>query len=217
MASGIVDDNAEHSELIKRLRQGNEEALAELFAKYRDRMHRMIDFRLDRRLRSRTDASDVLQESYLDAVQRVNHFIKNPAIPFSVWLRLIVGQRLIEVHRRHLGAKKRDAAREISMNDVRSTFASSANIAIHLTGHLTSPSQAAINAESMFRLEEALNTMTDMDREVLVLRHFEDLSNNEVAEILSIGKTAASNRYVRALKRLKEILSEIPEFKPEAE
>jgi len=204
------DDGSPVNGLTDRARQGDKEALAELFSMYRGKLRRMVQVRLDRRLQARTDPSDVLQEAYLDAVGRLRHFTENPSMPAFLWFRLLVGQRLIDLHREHLGYQKRRADREISMNQALSPYASSVVFAANLTGHLTSPSQKVGREELLAQVEDALERMGPMDREIITLRHFEELGNQEAAEILGIGKTAASNRYVRALKRLKELLSEIP-------
>ena len=200
----------ETTELINRLEQGSQEALAELYSRYRPKLKRMVSFRLDPRLRGRIDASDVLQEVYLDALQRVNHFLKDPTRSFFIWLRLLAGQRLIDLRRVHLRAQMRDANREVGLDLTGSPHASSACLAEHLSGGLTSPSHAAMKAEARSSLEEALDQMEPVDREVIALRHFEELGNNEAAQILGLNKTAASNRYVRAMKRLKEILVRTP-------
>jgi RNA polymerase sigma-70 factor (ECF subfamily) len=150
-----------------------------------------------------------LQEAYIDALKRVDHYLEKPDMPFYGWLRLIVGQRLVEAHRQHLGAQRRTARHEISIHGG-VPGASSMSLAAQLVADLTSPSQAAQRNETFGRLEEALGRMDPIDREVLALRHFEELGNNEVAEILGIQKAAASKRYVRALARLKEVLLSIP-------
>ena len=198
------------AELLTRLQQGDERALAELFSRHRDRLKRMVSFRLDPRLCGRVDASDVLQEGYLDAAQRIEHYLRDPARSFYVWLRLVVGQRIVDLHRHHLAAQKRDAGQEVSLDFAGPSQATSVCLAANLTGHLTSPSRAAARAETGARLQEALDRMDPIDREVIALRHFEELSNGEVAEVLDIKKQSASSRYVRALKRLKEILAEVP-------
>jgi RNA polymerase sigma-70 factor (ECF subfamily) len=194
----MTTDSAERADQVGRLRDGGEQALADLFSEYRDRLKRMVRFRLDRRLFGRVDASDVLQEAYLDA--------------FFVWLRLITGQTLIDVHRHHLGAQMRGADQEVSMERGGVPHASSMCLAAQFVGHLTSPSQAAMRAETLARLQTALDDMDPMDREILALRHFEELGNNEAAEVLGLQKAAASNRYVRALRRLKEALAGVPGF-----
>jgi RNA polymerase sigma-70 factor (ECF subfamily) len=171
-----------------------------------------VRFRLDRRLHGRVDPDDILQEAYLAAAQRVEHFLENQSMSLFVWLRLVVSQTLIDVQRRHLGAQMRDAGREVCIHAGHGRHATSVSLAGYLVGHLTSPSRAAMRAEMSDRLEAALETMDPIDREVLALRHFEELSNCEVAEVLGIQQKAASIRYVRAIKRLGEILSRLSGF-----
>jgi RNA polymerase sigma-70 factor (ECF subfamily) len=211
-----AQSTADIADLVARLGNGDQGALAELFARYGDQLRRMVAFRLDQRLNGRVSSSDILQEAYIDALKRIPHFLSKPEMPIGAWLRLIVGQRLIEVHRQHLGAKIRAANQEISLDQAGWLPASSPRLVDHLVGHLTSPSQAAMRNESSAHLEEALRNMDALDREVLALRHFEELSNNEVAEILGITKAAASKRYVRALDRLKDALAAVPGFGEQA-
>jgi RNA polymerase sigma-70 factor (ECF subfamily) len=199
-------------DLLGRVRLGDERALAELFSKERDRLWRMVQARLDRRLRGRVDPDDVLQEAYLDANRRIAHFATEPEMSFFLWLRLIVGQTLVDVHRRHLEARMRDAGRDVSIARGGVPGASSASLAGQLVAHLSSPSQAAIRQEMEVQLRQAIDDLEPIDREVLVLRHFEELTNGEVAETLGIQVKAASIRYVRALARLKAILERFPGF-----
>jgi RNA polymerase sigma-70 factor (ECF subfamily) len=198
--------------LLDRLKNGGQQALAEVFAHHRESLRRMIRWRLDRRLSARIDPSDVLQEVYIDAVQRVGGYLDKPSMPVSFWLRLLTGRRLLELHRQHLGARMRDASLEISLEYGHWPPVNPDCLAAYLTGSLTSPSQAAMRAEKETRLVEALGRMDPIDREVLVLRHFDELSNDEVAELFGIRKAAASHRYVRALERLREILSGMTDF-----
>jgi RNA polymerase sigma-70 factor (ECF subfamily) len=170
----------------------------------------MVRLRLDRRLQGRLDASDVLQEAFLDVQKKAVDFAARGDLPPYLWLRLVTTERLLILHRRHLGAQMRDAAQEVSLGHGGPPAASTHSLANLLLGRLTSPSQAAIRAERQARLQDALNSMDPMDREVLALRHFEELGNSEVAAVLGLSRTAASNRYIRALKRLKEILSALP-------
>ena len=208
----MSDEASDTRDLLGRVREGDQAAMAELFGRYRERLRRMVRLRLDRRLQGRVDPSDVLQEAYLDVSRRAAEYADNPTMPLYLWLRFLTGQKLLALHRHHLGAQMRDAGCEVSLHRGAIPQASSASLAAQLLGRLTSPTQAAIRAELQLRLQEVLNTLDPIDREVLVLRHFEELSNNETAEVLGIQKSAASNRYVRALKRLKEILSSIPGF-----
>lgn len=198
--------------LLARLRAGDQTALAELFARHRDQLRRMVELRLDHRLAGRVSASDVLQESYIEALKRVEHYFAKPDQPFFGWLRLIVGQRLADVHREHR-AGKRDAGLEVGLGQG-GPGADSACMAACLIGGLTSPSHAAQRNETLTLLEDALSRMDPLDREVLALRHFEELSNSDTAALLGIQPAAASKRYVRALARLKQILEQIPGFGP---
>lgn len=203
-----TDPDQDIAALIERLRSGDSDALGELFDRHRERLRRMVELRLDHRLAGRVSASDVLQEAYIDALKRVEHYFAKPDQPFFGWLRLIVGQRLADLHREHR-AGKRNATREVAMFQG-GPGADSGCLAACLLGHLTSPSGVAEKNETFARLEEALNGMDLLDREVLALRHFEELSNTETAEALGIEPAAASKRYVRALARLKVILESVP-------
>jgi RNA polymerase sigma-70 factor (ECF subfamily) len=127
-----------------------------------------------------------------------------------LWLRFLTGQRLLQMHRHHLGAQMRDAGQEVSLFRGALPQASSVSLANQLLGRFTSPTQAAVRAELQLRVQEALNTMDPLDREVLTLRQFELLTNEETAAVLGVRKSAASKRYVCALRRLKEALGPLP-------
>jgi RNA polymerase sigma-70 factor (ECF subfamily) len=191
-------------------RDGDRRALDELFARHHDRLRRMVDLRLDRRLRGRLDPSDVLQEAYVEVVSRVDDYLRDPKLPPFLWLRLIVGERLTRLHRHHLGVQARDAGREISFHRHPVPAASSAALAAQLLGRHTSPSHAAIRAERMMRVQEALASLDPIDREAVALRHFEQLSRAEAAQVLGISEAAAAKRYIRALKRLEGVLAAMP-------
>lgn len=173
---------------------------------------RMVRLRLNHRIQGRIDSQDILQEAYMEASQRLAKFAEKKPLPFYLWLRRIVSHKLIDAHRRHLGAQARDAGQEISLHRGGLPQADSVSLAALLLGRLTSPSQAAVRAETRLQVQEALNRMNPLDREILALRHFEQLKNNEVAHVLEIDESTASTRYLRALKRLKEDLSEISEL-----
>ncbi|WP_182867177.1 sigma-70 family RNA polymerase sigma factor [Stieleria mannarensis] len=204
-----------NEELVERLQSGEEHAFVELFSIHRQRLKRMLEFRMDRRLRGREDASDILQEVYIDAHQRMRHYLRRPQLSFYVWLRQLTTQRLIDVHRRHLKAEMRDIKQEVGINR-QMLAATSASMALQLASVLASPSQIAMHAELVLQIEKALEGMDEIDREVIALRHFEELRNSEVAEVLGIKDAAASNRYMRALTRLREVLQEIPGFLDES-
>jgi RNA polymerase sigma-70 factor, ECF subfamily len=205
-----IADDSETNRLIEQAATGERCAWDQLLDRYRDRLRRLVALRLDRRLRGRVDASDVIQEASLEAVRRLPEYLKNPNMPFFLWLRFLTGQRLTEQHRIHLGARARDAGREIALYQGSLPATSSAALAAQLLGRLTSPSEAAIRAERRIRMQEVLNSMEPIDREILALRHYEQLSNSEVATVLGLETSATSKRYARALVRLKELLAALP-------
>jgi RNA polymerase sigma-70 factor, ECF subfamily len=202
-----MDETGTDQVLLRRICAGEQRALGEFFGMQRDRLRRFVHLRLDRRLQGRVDPSDVLQEAFVDASRRLAEYAAEPAMPLFLWLRFLTAQRLQALHRFHLGAKARDAGREVSLHSGPLPAADSRSLAAQLLGRLTTPSRAAIRAEIQIKIREALDAMDPIDREVLVLRHFEELNNNETAAVLGLEKAAASRRYVRALRRLKEILS----------
>ena len=206
----MINNSAETTRLLEQARTGDKEALNALFVRHRARLRRMVDLRLDRRLQARIDASDVIQEAYVEVVTRWDEYLNAPSYPLFLWLRLIVGERLLKLHRHHLGTQMRDAGLEVSIYRGALPEASSAALAAQLLDKHTSPTQAAVRAERMIRLQEALNTLDPIDREVLSLRHFEELSLAETALSLGIEEWAAAKRYIRALKRLKATLASMP-------
>ncbi|HEV3083103.1 MAG TPA: sigma-70 family RNA polymerase sigma factor [Gemmataceae bacterium] len=206
----MTGNSSETDGLLHSAAEGDKDSWGALLARHQERLRRMVALRLDHRLQGRFDASDVIQEAYLEASKRLADYLKQPNMPFFLWLRFITGQKLLELHRYHLGAQARDAGREVSLYRGSLPETTSAALAAQLLGHLTRPSEAAIRAETKVRLQEALNRMEPLEREVLALRHFEHLSNAETAQVLGIQESAASKRYLRALKRLKDILTSTP-------
>lgn len=206
----MTTDPSESSDLLRRAGQGDAQALGQLLETHRKRLRRMVHLRFDPRLQGRIDPSDVIQETYLEAAERLAEYLRDPKMPFFLWLRFLTGQKLLELRRHHLGTQARDAARELSIYQGAMPEASSACLAAQLLGKRTAPLEAAIRAEMKLRLQEALNGMEPMDREVLALRHFEQFNNAETAQLLGISESGASSRYLRALKRLKGILGQAP-------
>jgi RNA polymerase sigma-70 factor, ECF subfamily len=188
---------------------GDVQAVSHQFMEHWDRLHRLVRMRMDRRLHGRVNPSDVLQEAYIEVVRSMPGYLSNPRIPFFQWLRHITVVKLMALHRTHLGARLRDAGREVHLGSVRPQTSSVA-LAARLLGRLTSPSQAAARVELQVRVQDALGSLEPLDREVLSLRHFEQKTNTEAARILGLSVAAASNRYVRALKRLRPILLKAP-------
>ena len=199
-------DSVKHQELTNRIALGDREALGELFAIYRPRLWRMVTFRLHPSLHGRIDADDVLQDAWLRAVDRIEHFFDVEGESSFLWFRSVVTQTLLDLHRFHLDAQKRSTAREMSIDGGWAAGSTSSCLAFHLSDSARSPSSNASRAELSKQLDSVLLGMNEIDREVLALRHFEALNNREVATLLGMTEQAASVRYVRALARLKQIL-----------
>jgi len=195
---------------IARLQTGGDQALAEAITQIESRLQQTVALRMDPRLSRRVDAADVLQEAFLEARKRLSRYLQEPAVPVFVWLRGVVLDTLADFHCRHLGAKMRDVTQEVYIQCPVSSQASSVALAALLAGDFTSPSQAAIREETVAQVEGLLDRMDQIDREVLILRHLEELSNDEVAAVLGVKKAAASRRYMRALARFREVLLTIP-------
>jgi RNA polymerase sigma-70 factor, ECF subfamily len=197
-------------ELLDAAKRGDESVLAVLFERHRNRLECMVRLRMDARLQGRVDPADVMQDAYLTVSGKFPQWIADQPMPFFLWLRLEVGQKLVDVHRFHLGTKMRDAGQEVSLHQGALPQVTSLSLAEHLLGKLTTASHAAMRVELKLRVQEALNSMDPHDREMLILRHFEELTNSEAAQVLGIKPTAAVNRYVRALKRLKDVFQVTP-------
>ena len=208
----MTSDSHETIETLKRGIAGDQEALSDLWDQYRERLRRLVKLRMDRRLQGRLDASDVLQEAFIDFASRAEEYANDPTMPFFLWLRYLTGQRLQLLHRHHLGAQMRDAGREVSIHRGPMPQATSVSLAAQLLGRFTSVTQAVQRAEMQVMLQEPINGMDQLDREILALRHFEELSNVETAQVLGIKRSAASSRHIRALKRLRQVLQGTPGF-----
>lgn len=204
------DSAADLEPLLERAAAADATAVGELFHRHHDRLRRMVCLRLDHRLQGRLNPSDVLQEAFLEYARALPEYVKKPDAPFFLWLRLITGRKLHALHRQHLGTRMRDARRELALHRGALPAASSVSLAAQLLGKLTSPSHAVQRAEVRLRVQEALNEMDPLDREVLALRHYEQLTNKETAFELDMSEAAASIRFIRALRRLKDRLKSVP-------
>lgn len=210
MAASMAENTNDTLLLLERAAEGDKEAWGELLARHRERLRRMVAIRLETRLQARIDASDVIQEAFVDASQHLADYLRDPVMPFYLWLRFLTGIRLAKLHRHHLGTQMREVGREVSIYRGTLPQTSSAALAAQLLGKESRPSEVAMRAELKVRLQEALNSMDPIDREVLALRHFEQLTGAETAQVLGIKPAAAGKRYLRALERLRDILTRFP-------
>lgn len=193
--------------LLELAGKGDQAGFAALFATIGERLARMISLRIDPRMAGRIDVADVLQEVQIEAWRHLADYQRIPSVPFYFWLRGLAANKLRELHRRHLGTRMRDARRETRLFGDAVPATSSHALAGFLADTATTPNRAAMRAELKDRLAAVIDGMEPLDREVLALRHFEQLTPAETAEMLQISEKAAGMRYLRALKRLKEILS----------
>ncbi|MCA9126807.1 MAG: sigma-70 family RNA polymerase sigma factor [Planctomycetales bacterium] len=196
------------ADLVRKLREGDQQTLALVFSQFRERLRRIVAFRLDYRLAGRISHSDVLQEAYIAAAKRLDNFATQENMSAFLWLRLVVGQQLTDVHRQHLQAGKRDVRKEVALQPKGLSPHTSVAIANCLLDKRTAVSEVLARAEQLEKLECTLNQMDEVDREVIALRHFEELSNIEAARVIGIEPAAASKRYIRAMTRLSDLMAQ---------
>ena len=195
-------------ELLDGVRHGDDEAAGRLLDRHREALRRMIHMRLDRKIQRRVDASDIVQDVLVEANQRLAAYLENPAMPFHLWLRHLARDRIIDVHRRHRVSAKRSVDREQPMVAAANLDRSTLELAAQLLDRELTPAAAATMRELQQRFEAAIDLLDEHDREVVLMRHFEQLSNQEVAAALKLSEPAASMRYLRAMRRLRESLAD---------
>ena len=204
-------EGPDEASLLARAAGGDLGAWGTLLMRHQERLQCVLTFRLDPRLRGRVDAADVVQEAFINATARRTEFFKHSAQPLFLWLRWVVQNTLLELQRHHLGTQMRDAAREVRHYRGAGDGGDSRELLVaHLSAGATGPATAAGRAEATAHVTEALGQMDPVDREVLALRHFEQLTNAEAAQVLGIRERAAAKRYVRALERMRDVLSDMP-------
>jgi RNA polymerase sigma-70 factor (ECF subfamily) len=199
-------DQPQTQELLAQARRGQAEAVERLLTVHREPLRRLIDMRLDPALAARVDASDIVQDVLLEAHRRLSDYLRNPVMPFHLWLRHIAKDHIIDAHRRHRQAQRRSLDREQPLVPARLDDHSSFELAGQLLDQEPTPASAAIRRELQRRLQAALTTLDEDDREVILMRHGEQLSNQEVAAALQLSEAAASMRYLRAVRRLRAAL-----------
>ena len=193
-------------ELLKGVTDGDSQAVNRLMDRHREAVRRMIQMRLDQAVARRVDASDVVQDVLMEASQRLKDYLANPAMPFHLWLRQLAKDRIIDMHRRHRAAQRRSVDREQNMSGLGNDEQSAADLAALLKDAELTPAAAALRREMEQRFLVALYQLEENDREIVVMRHFEHLGNSEVAEALGLSPPAAGMRYLRAIRRLRELL-----------
>lgn len=200
--------NEQTQELIDAAKAGHPDAAGRLLDRHRDALRRMVELRLDRRIQQRVDASDIVQEVMIEANRRLEQFLASPAMPFHLWLRQMARDRIIDAHRRHRASGKRSVDREQAMVAPAALDHSTIELASQLCDPELTPAAAATMHELQRRFQAALETMDDHDREIVLMRHFEQLSNQDVASALGLTEPAASMRYLRAIRKLRKLLAE---------
>jgi len=204
----MIEESNDKSELEQLKAEGNI-ALARIYASNQERLERIVVFRMDPRIRRRIDAADVLQEAYLEMDRRLHDYVADPKVSVLIWMRQRVLQKLIDMQREQF-RDKRDVNKEQQPAANWNSGNTSLSVNAFLAASITSPSQFLIRNEDVLQLQSAMDSLSDIDREVIALRHFEQLTNQQVAEVLSLSTTAASNRYIRALNRLSDSVSTHP-------
>jgi RNA polymerase sigma-70 factor (ECF subfamily) len=206
----MADESPTTEALLARAVAGDRAAWGALLNAHQERLARIVVFRMDPRLRGRVDAADIVQDAFVEASAHQSVYFREPTVPLFLWPRGVVTNKLLEIHRHHLGTHMRDVKRELAHNAPGTGGDTSAALCAHLTAGLTRPSVAAQRGEVTMHLAKALDEINPVDREVLAMRHFEQLTNAEAAQVLGIQERAAAKRYLRALERLKQILSQMP-------
>lgn len=196
-------------ELLDLARDGDDGAAGRLLERHRESLRRMADMRLDAKIRQRVDASDIVQEALIEVNRRLPTYLENPVMPFHLWVRQIMTDRLIDAHRRHRVSKKRSVDVEQAPVVAANLDHSTIQFGNQITDGELTPAAAAIQNEMQRKFEAAIEEMDDQDQEIIVMRHFENLTNQEVAQVLGLTEPAASMRYLRAMRRLRK------EFSPE--
>jgi len=207
--SGAAEEGHLDQETMARLRRGGQAALAREFLRHRHRLRRMIEVRLDRCLAGRVDPSDVLEQTFLEAARQLDQYLAQAPMPLFLWLRYLTGQRILELHRQLLGPEEAASFPTTAGRAGRPT-ADSASLSMHLAAQISQAAGTPPRHELSARLAELLEQLEPLDREILALRHFEQLSNQEAAEELGLSPAAASHRYIHALQKLRAVLKTLP-------
>ena len=198
--------NEKTEELLIGAKEGDADAVDRLLDRHRVAIHRMIEMRLDRRIQQRVDASDIVQEVMIEANRRLRTYLESPSLPFHLWLRQMAKDRIIDAHRRHRGSVKRSVDREQGMVAPAAMEKSTIEFVAQLCDQELTPAAAATMHELQRRFSAAIEKLDEGDREIVMMRHFEQLTNQDVAQAFGLTQPAASMRYLRAMRRLRQLL-----------
>lgn len=203
--------SSQEAALAQRVSEGDAEALQSLLQRCRARLKQMVQLRISQQLERRVDASDIVQEALLQAAMNVGDYQYDPTRPFYLWIRRIAEHKLIEAHRRHFVAAKRDVRKEVDALPNEPLSVNSHSLAKHLIiSSGSSPPSKAMKAEAREMIQNGLDALEPVEQEVLVLHHFEQLSMSEIGQVLGISKSAASKRYLKALDRFRDVIQKVP-------
>jgi len=194
--------------LLARARGGNDDAINELMDRHRNSLRQLVRMRLDQKIQKRVDVSDVVQDVLIEANRRLQRYIENPVMPFHLWLRQIAKDRIIDAHRRHRVSAKRSVDREQALVAPRGYDQSSIQLASLLGDQRLTPAAAALQQEMAKRVEDAISLLDEKDCEIIVMRHYEHLTNQEIGKVLNLTEPAASMRYLRAIRRLRVVMQD---------
>ena len=195
-------------ELLAKAKDGNDDAINELMDRHRNSLRQLVRMRLDQKIQKRVDVSDVVQDVLVEANRRLQRYIENPVMPFHLWLRQIAKDRIIDAHRRHRVSAKRSVDREQALVAPRGYDQSSIQLANLLGDQRLTPAAAALQQEMAKKVEEAIGLLEEKDCEIIVMRHYEHLTNQEIGKVLNLTEPAASMRYLRAIRRLRTVMQE---------
>lgn len=209
---GTVVNSSHTNRLLQGAVPGEDSAaLAEAFARHRERLRKMVRLRLDGRLRRQVSSAAVLEQVYCDACRRLGEYLADPSAAFFLWLRLLTAERIQQLHQQHFGDQAPSTGQEFCPYQRPLPAVHAASMAAQLLGERAAH-QAALRADQLLRLQSALNSLQPLDREVVALRHFEELTLDEAACVLGLDRASATLRYLEALKRFNEILKSIPGY-----
>jgi len=206
MAIAMWPETDKTEQLLLGARDGNDDDINQLMERHRNSLRRMVQMRLDQKIRRRVDVSDVVQDVMVEANRRLQDYLANPVLSFRLWLRQIAKDRIIDAHRRHRASAKRSVDREQQMAAHVGNDRSTIDLAAQFCDPELTPQAAAAQHELSKQVEEAITQLGDQDCEIIIMRHYEQLTNQEIAQALELSEPAASMRYLRAVRRLRELL-----------